>query len=158
MQNIPGDVYISTVSLFADAGVVNMVEHIGAMTITESIITPGIVAEIGVNDTKNLLSGLTILGGERFVIEFMAPGRKTVKYDLVLTSIKNATPADNMRSKSYNIIATSPEMVFNKAVRVSKAYNTNISNMPGCGNPSRLVSPAKRAPKEIHKRNRFITS
>jgi hypothetical protein len=131
MQNIPGDVHITTVSLFADAGVVNMVEHVQQMVVSESIITPGIMAELTILDSKNLLTELTILGGERFVIEFAAPGRKSVRYDLILTSIKNAIPSDNMRSKMYNIVAASPEVVVNKSVEVSKAYNTNISNIVG---------------------------
>jgi hypothetical protein len=82
VQNIPGDVVIKTVSMFTDQGIVNMVEHVKHLSIYESILTPGIMAEMTVHDTKNIASLLPILGTERITITLQTPGRKELNYDL----------------------------------------------------------------------------
>lgn len=128
-QNIPGEVFIKTVSLFTDKGVMNMVEHVQGISIYESIFTPGILVELFVYDTKNIASVLPILGSEKLVIELNTPGRKAFKYDLILTGYRDGIMHDNMRSKGYTLTAASVEVVRNKSNFVSKAYNTNVSSM-----------------------------
>lgn len=128
-QKIPGEVEIKTISVFTDKGVLNIVEHVKHLSIYESIITPGIVAEITVLDTKNIASMLPLLGTEKIQIQFSTPGRKELKYDLVLTEFRDGMVSDTMRMKSYTLVAVSDEVVRNKTNQVSKAYNTNVSNM-----------------------------
>jgi hypothetical protein len=129
VQQVPGDIQIKTISLFTNKGVVNILEHVKNISIFESIFTPGIMVEITVWDTKNIASQLPILGGQRLLIQFCTPGRKDLKYDLIVTDIKDAGPSENMRSKIFMLLATSPEVLRNKSNLVMKSYNTNISSM-----------------------------
>lgn len=128
-QNVPGDVHVSTISFYATRGVVNITEHVDYVNVTESIIMPGVIAELVVWDTVNLSSILPIVGTEKLVIEFSTPGRESVRYDLIVTSMLDSTVSDNSRTRAYRLIAVSPEMVMNKSLRVCKSYNTNISDM-----------------------------
>lgn len=130
MQNhVAGEVTINTVSMYTQKGVLNMTEHVQSLIIQESILSPGITAELIVWDTMNIAGMLPILGSEKLYIEFTTPGRKTAKYDLRLAIMSEAEIAPNMRTKSYRLMAVSPEAVTNKARRVTKAYKTNVSNM-----------------------------
>jgi hypothetical protein len=90
---------------------------------------PGVMVELFVHDTKNIKSLLPILGSEKVTIILNTPGRKEAKYDLILTGSRDGIPQDNMRAKGYVLTAMSPEIVRNKANRVTKAYNTNVSSM-----------------------------
>jgi hypothetical protein len=128
-QNVPGDVIIKTISLFTDKGTVNFLEHVQAISLYESIFTPGVCVELSVWDTQNMATELPILGGQRIAIELQTPGRKSLKYDVVITKIRDGIPAGNNRTKSYIIMATSPEVLRSASNQVSKAYNTNISSM-----------------------------
>jgi hypothetical protein len=128
-QNIPGEVFIKTISLYTDKGVLQMLEHVHHISIYESIFAPGVMVDLFVHDTKNIKSLLPILGSEKLTIILNTPGRKEAKYDLILTGSRNAIPSDNMRTKGYALTAMSPEVVRNKSNRVSKAYNTNVSSM-----------------------------
>jgi hypothetical protein len=128
-QKVPGDVQIKTVSLFTNQGVVNILEHVKGISIFESVFTPGIMVELTVWDTKNISSQLPVLPGQKLTVQLCTPGRNDLKYDLIVTELKDAVPAENMRSKSFILCATTPEAVRNKANLVTKAYNTNISSM-----------------------------
>lgn len=128
-QNIPGEVFIKTISLYTDKGVLQLMEHVHNMSIYESIFMPGVMVELSVYDTKNIKSALPILGSEKLTIIMNTPGRKEAKFELILTGSRDGIPADNMRTKGYVLTAMSPEIVRNKANRVTKAYNTNVSSM-----------------------------
>jgi hypothetical protein len=128
-QNIPGDVIIKTISLFSDKGTVNMLEHVKGISIYESIFTPGVMVELSIWDTQNMSSELPILAGQRISIEIQTPGRKSMKYDAVISKLRDGIPAENYRTKSYVIMATSPEVLRNASNQVTKSYNTNISSM-----------------------------
>jgi hypothetical protein len=128
-QQIPGDVQIKTVSIYADKGVVNATEIVVMMSIYESILTPGIIVELGITDARNMITELPILGGEKVVIELAAPGRKDRRLELVIASITDSTTSINERVKSYKIEAVSEEIIIDKTVQVCKSYNTNISSM-----------------------------
>lgn len=128
-QNVPGDVVVKTVSLFTQQGTVNMLEHVKGINIFESIFTPGIMAEFSVWDTQNMATEMTMLAGQRISIEFQTPGRNSCKYDLVISKIRDGIPSANLRTKSYIIMATSPEVLRAASNKISKSYNTNISNM-----------------------------
>jgi hypothetical protein len=128
-QKIPGDIQIKTVSLFTDKGVVNILEHVKAISIFESVFTPGIICEISIWDTKNISSQLPVLPGQSLLVQFCTPGRDDATYELVVTEMKDAFPGENMRSKSYILCATTPEVLRNQANQVIKGYNTNISSM-----------------------------
>lgn len=126
---IPGDILIKTVTIFSSKYSVNVTELVKLMTVHESIITPGIVVEMNMDDTKNILSNMPILGDERVVIEFAAPGRKDRKLELVVSSVNSGEPSENLRSKSYLIECVSPEVIKDKSIQVCKSYNTNISKI-----------------------------
>lgn len=128
-QNVPGDVQIKTVSLFTDQGVVNLLEHVKAISIFESVFVPGIIVELTIWDTKNVSSKLPVLAGQRLQLQLCTPGRNDMKYELIVTDMKDGNPSENMRSKSYVIYATSAEVMRNASNLVMKAYNTNISSM-----------------------------
>lgn len=128
-QCIPGDVVIKTISMFTDQGVVNIVEHVKELSIYESILTPGIIAELTVYDTKNIASMLPILGTERLTITLATPGRDDLNYDLIVTGYEDSVVSNNARTKAYILKAMSPEVIRNKTNQVTKAYNTNVSNM-----------------------------
>jgi hypothetical protein len=128
-QKVPGDVQIKTISLFTDPGVVNIVEHVKGLSIFESIFTPGIMVELSIWDTKNIASKLPILAGQKISIQLCTPGRADMKYDLIITELKEGDPAPNMRTKSYVLCATSEEVMRNQANQVIKSYNTNISSI-----------------------------
>jgi len=128
-QQLPGDITIKTASLFVHQGIVNVVELIRMMSIFESILTPGIIAEITIDDTRNLLSNLPILGGERITIEISSPSKDTRTFELVVASVKESIPSSNMRSKNYTLQCVTPEVLTAKSCQITKSYNTNISNM-----------------------------
>jgi hypothetical protein len=128
-QQIPGDVHIKTISVFTDKGVINALEIVKTMSIYESILQPGIVVELAIEDSRNILSELPLLGGERMTIELSAIGRKTRKLDLVIARVYDASPSNNMRTKTFSIDAVSEEVMIDKTVQVCKSYNTTISSM-----------------------------
>jgi hypothetical protein len=128
-QLIPGEVQLRTVSLFAQRGVVNIVELVKYLSIYESIFTAGIMVELTIWDAAGLATNLPILGGERIVIEYEAPGRKTRELELVVIAMKEGGVDPNMRSKGYILFAATPEVARNQSVQVNKSYNTNTSNM-----------------------------
>lgn len=129
IQHTPGDIFIKTISLFTDLGVVNIVEHVKKLSIFESIFTPGIMCELTIWDTKNIASKLPILPGQRLVVQLATLGRKDMTHELIVTELKDGIIEENMRSKTYILCATTPEVIRNMSNQVIKAYNTNISSM-----------------------------
>jgi len=128
-SNIPGEVIIKTVSFFSPKGTVNLVNLVVSISIYESIFTPGIMADVIVNESQGLATALPLVGGEKIIIEFQTPTLKAAKYELMVSQMSDAAVSQGHRSKAYAIKACSEEVAMHKITFIQKAYNTNISGM-----------------------------
>ena len=124
-----GDVNIQTLTIHSKAGDLNAVQFVLSASIFESIFVPGIIAEIILRETKDLMNVLPIRGEETMTMTWNTPSRKDRTVQLSIMSITDAQAQYQNRSVSYILRACSAEAFNNKTTFVQKSYNTTISSI-----------------------------
>jgi len=126
----PGDIAVTTFTISSDRGSLDLTSSFSSASIYESIFTPGIVADITVLDTDDLLGKMKLFGDESVTINFTTPGGTTANYKLAVHKLEEVkTVTSSLKSKSYVIKLVSEESHYAKNNYVQKNFNTQISSM-----------------------------
>lgn len=124
-----GDVVIDTLSINSRAGNLDVSTILLYCDIYESIILPGSYAEFILRDDGNLATILPLTGEETVTFEFTTPGKSSATFEFVALRIEDSATAVNMKSKVYKLICAPIEVHNSRYSTVSKAYNSNISDI-----------------------------
>jgi hypothetical protein len=114
-----GDVEVIELSIKGSSFEKNFV----SIDIYESVFTPGIVANITINDADDFINNQKIAGGEEVSIAFRPPGMDTAEYKFIVNSIKDTSSPPGQHSKSYVVECVSEEVANARDKYVSKQYD-----------------------------------
>jgi hypothetical protein len=126
----PGDIQVQSFSITSKRGNLDLTKSFVSASIYESIFTPGIVCDITVLDTDDILGTMKISGDEDVKIKFKTPGGASAEYKFGLYTLEaSKTVTASTKSKTFVVKAVSQEALHAKTNIVSKSFNTQISNM-----------------------------
>ena len=126
----PGDISVTKFTVTSSRGTLDLSQSFTSASIYESIFTPGIVADITINDTKDVLGALKIFGDEVVEIVMSTPGGVTANYKLGVHSLEGVTSiTSSLKSKTYVLKTVSEEALYAKNNYVQKSFNTQISEI-----------------------------
>lgn len=99
-------------------------------SIYESIFQPFVTAEIDVYDVGDALGTLKITGDETIQITYSVPGiNPVIDITLSLTELANITNLGSLKAKSYQLRATSTEMLYAQQRYVTDNFNELTSDI-----------------------------
>lgn len=130
----PGEIEVQEVNVFNidKTKRFNIVGQVATMAIFEDVFEPTIYAEVFVYDLMDILNGFPIIGEESIEITLKTPGSdKPIVYNLQIVSVTGLTRETNGKGATYTLNCVSKENYMNEFSKVSKSYNTTISNMVG---------------------------
>lgn len=131
MQNYQlGDVILETLLINSSRGALDLSESFVSLSIYESIFTPGIIADIVVLDTKDLLGTLKLSGDETVEMTMYVLGSQRTNYVFALYKLSDLEMASKQqKSKQYTLMCVSEESMYAKTNYVQKSYNMLCSDM-----------------------------
>lgn len=124
-----GDVLVSNLIVTSQRGSLNLTRSFVSASIYESIFTPGVVCDITVLDTQDIIGNLRLLGDETCTFTFKSPNLKEANYTFALYEIGDQQQLDSQRAKTYVLKCVSEEAMYAKTNYVQKSYNDICSNM-----------------------------
>lgn len=124
-----GDALVSNLILTSQRGSLNLTRSFVSASIYESIFTPGIVCDITVLDTQDLIGALRLLGDETVRFEFKSPNMKAVELTLALYELGDQQQLASQRAKTYVLKCVSEEAMYAQTNYVQKSYNDLCSNV-----------------------------
>lgn len=130
----PGEVEVQEVNIFNfnKSKRFNIVGQVVTMSIYEDVFEPTIYAEVFIYDLMDILNGFPIIGEESIEITLKTPGSdKPIVYNLQIVSVEGVVKEANGKGVTYTLNCFSKENFINEFAKVSKSYNTTISNMVG---------------------------
>lgn len=114
----------------SDRGELNLANAFLSMDIYESVFSPGMIADIRVQDNDDFIGELKLVGDEEISIELEVPGGESATYKFAVETIENVDMTDRtLSSRIYVIGAISKEALQAKTNYVQKSYSTQISAM-----------------------------
>lgn len=126
----PGDISVTKFTISSSRGTIDLAQSFVSASIYESIFTPGIVADITINDTKDMLGSVKLFGDEVVDITMATPGGVTTNYKLGVHSLEGVTSiTSSLKSKTYVLKTVSEEALYAKNNYVQKSFNTQISEI-----------------------------
>ncbi|MDR3502970.1 MAG: hypothetical protein P4L79_10330 [Legionella sp.] len=125
----PGDIQVNSVFLTSTRGSVDLTNLYQMISIYESVLMPGVNAEIVVLEDKNLAGVLPLIGEETVTISFNTPSLDGPTYTFSIASLQDAQPTSNQKTKAYRLDCVSTEVNTHQSTLIQKSYNTNVSNM-----------------------------
>lgn len=124
-----GDVLVSNLIVTSQRGSLNLTRSFVSASIYESIFTPGVVCDITVLDTQDIIGNLKLLGDETCTFSFKSPNLREANYTFALYEIGDQQQLDSQRAKTYVLKCVSEEAMYAKTNYVQKSYNDICSNM-----------------------------
>lgn len=124
-----GDALVETLIIFSERGSLNLTTSFVSASIYESIFTPGVVCDITVLDTQDIIGNLQLLGDELVSFQFKSPNLRAANFIFALYEISDQQQLASQRAKTYVIRCVSEEAMFAKTNIVQKSYNDLCSNM-----------------------------
>ena len=130
----PGEIEVQEVNIFnfGKSKRFNIVGQVVTMAIYEDVFEPTIYAEVFVYDLMDILNGFPIIGEESIEITLKTPGSdKPIVYNFQITAITGVVREANAKGVTYTLHCVSKENLLNELNKVSKSYNTTITNIVG---------------------------
>lgn len=124
-----GDALVDTLIVVSERGSLNLTTSFVSASIYESIFTPGVVCDITVLDTQDIIGTLQLLGDELVVFNFKSPNMRAANFVFALDEISDQQQFASQRAKTYVLRCVSEEAMFAKTNYVQKSYNDLCSNM-----------------------------
>lgn len=124
-----GDALVSNLILTSQRGSLNLTRSFVSASIYESIFTPGVVCDITVLDTQDLLGTLRLLGDETVRFEFKSPNLKKMDLTLALHELGDQQQLASQRAKTYVLKCVSEEAMYAQTNYVQKSYTDLCSNI-----------------------------
>jgi len=125
----PGDLQVSKLIVMSERGILDLTTSFVAMSIYESIFTPGMVADIVVLDTQDQLGTLKIQGDEMVTFTCAIPGGTKSSFVFALYTLTDVKAAGAQKSKMYTIQCVSQEAMFAKTHYIQKSYTDTCANI-----------------------------
>lgn len=124
-----GDALVSRLIVTSQRGSLNLTRSFVSASIYESIFTPGVVCDITVLDTQDLIGSLRLLGDETVEFNFKSPNLKEANFTFALYELGDQQQLASQRAKTYVLKCVSEEAMFAKTNYVQKSYNDLCSNI-----------------------------
>lgn len=118
----PGDVEILELKVSSPRGSIDLLGSFISASIYESIFTPGIVADIKVLDTLDVLGELKLSGDETVDITIYVKGSEYASYLFALHELSGLESTGAQKGKMYILKCVSEEAMHAKTNYVQKSY------------------------------------
>lgn len=126
----PGDVVVSKFTMTSDRGKLDLANGFLTLDVYEGIFSPGMMADVRVQDADDFIGELKLVGDEEVEIELEVPGGESATYKFAVESIENANMTDRtLSSRMYVIRLISKEALMAKTNFVQKSYKKEISSI-----------------------------
>lgn len=124
-----GDALVSKLLVVSERGSLNLARSFVSASIYESIFTPGVVCDITVLDTQDIIGRLRLLGDETVEFNFKSPNMKEANFTFALYEIGDQQQLASQRAKTYVLRCVSEEAMYAKTNYVQKSYSGLCSDM-----------------------------
>ena len=124
-----GDAIVDSLVLVSQRGSLDLTSSFVSSSIYESIFTPGVVCDITVLDTQDIIGNLRLLGDETVTFSFKGPNFKSANFTFALYEIGDQQQLASQRAKTYVLKCVSEEAMYAKTNYVQKSYNGLCSDM-----------------------------
>ena len=136
-----GDLIVNTLIVASPRGTLNITASYISMSIYESIFTPGIVADVVVMDTSDLLGSLRFSGDEQLFFDAKTPNGQRCTFVLHVYKLSELQSVGAQKAKMYTLNCVSQEALFAKTNFVQKSYYDLCSNIVQDIHKTYLKSP-----------------
>jgi hypothetical protein len=124
-----GDVLVSKLSIVSQRGTFDITKSFVSASVYESVFTPGIVCDVTVLDTQDIIGKIKLLGDEIVVFSFKSANLKEANLVLALHELSDQQQLASQRAKTYVIKCVSEEAMYAQTNYVQKSYNGLCSDM-----------------------------
>jgi hypothetical protein len=122
-----GDVRVEKLVITSPRGSLTLTTSFVSASIYESIFTPGIVCDITVLDSQDIVGNLRILGDELVEFNMLSPSDVRANYKFALYERGEGQQLANQRAKTYVLKCVSIEAMYAQNEYVQKGYE-NVLN------------------------------
>jgi hypothetical protein len=122
-----GDVRVEKLLIASPRGTLTLTTSFVSASIYESIFTPGIVCDITVLDSEDIVGNLRLLGDELVEFNLISPSDVKAYYKFALYERGEGEQLPNQRAKTYVLKCASIEAMYAQNEYVQKAYQ-NVLN------------------------------
>jgi len=131
--NYAGEYAISELKLMSSSGnVVDLSMAYTALSLFEDIFSSSMSGLVVISDTNNILMNLPVTGQDYLSMKIVTPSLEKSPIDYTQTVFavnKIDTRVDADGTQVFQLHFISPELLRNERVRISKSYESTISNM-----------------------------
>ncbi len=124
-----GDVLVSRLVIVSQRGTFDITRSFVSASIYESVFTPGIVCDITVLDTQDIIGKIKLLGDETVEFNFKSANLKEANLTLALHELADQQQLASQRAKTYVIKCVSEEAMYAQTNYVQKSYSGLCSDM-----------------------------
>jgi hypothetical protein len=124
-----GDALVSRLVVTSERGSLTLTRSFVSASIYESIFTPGVVCDITVLDTQDIIGSLRLLGDETVEFSFKSPNMKEASFTFALYELGDQVQMESQRAKTYVLRCVSEEAMYAKTNYVQKSYSGLCSDM-----------------------------
>lgn len=124
-----GDALVDSLVLRSQRGSFDLTRSFVSASVYESIFTPGVVCDITVLDTQDIIGTLRLLGDETIAFSFRGPNFKAANFTFALYEIGDQRQLASQRAKTYVLRGVSEEAMYAKTNYVQKSYSGLCSDM-----------------------------
>jgi len=124
-----GDVAIENLTMTSSRGTVDLAPMCFGISIYESLFTPGIVMDVTVIDSQDVMGTLRLQGDETIALVMSVPGSIRTTYQLAVYEVSGVTSVGAQSGKTYDVKAVSLETIKAKTNYVMKAYHSLCSDV-----------------------------
>lgn len=136
-----GDLIVNSLIVTSPRGTLNLTASYISMSIYESIFTPGIIADVVVMDTSDLLGTLRFSGDEQLFFDARTPNGQKCTFALHVYKLSELQSMGAQKAKMYTLNCVSQEALFAKTNYVQKSYYDLCSNIVQDIHKTYLKSP-----------------
>ena len=122
-----GDVRVEKLLITSPRGSLTLTTSFVSASIYESIFTPGIVCDITVLDSQDIVGNLRLLGDELVEFNMLSPSDARANYKFALYERGEGQQLPNQRAKTYVLKCVSIEAMYAQNEYVQKGYE-NVLN------------------------------
>lgn len=124
-----GDALVSRLVVYSQRGSLTLTRSFVSASIYESLFTPGVVCDITVLDTQDIIGNLRLLGDETVEFSFKSPNMKEANFTFALYELGDQVQMESQRAKTYVLRCVSEEAMYAKTNYVQKSYSGLCSDM-----------------------------
>lgn len=127
-----GDVNILSLVLVSEnqQRAMDLIDHVKAISIYESIMSPVVMADLEVADSIGMLQNFPIIGEEYVNIVFQTPDTSLpATYNMRVNRVKDKKVTDNSKMVTYVLECVSMDLFKNSSNMITREFNAPISDI-----------------------------